>query len=58
MKQVDRYKLLSSTITPRPIAWMSTVACDGTLNAAPFSFFNVFGEDSPDRRLRDRQPLD
>ncbi len=47
MKPAERYKLLSSTITPRPIAWVSTMARDGTLNAAPFSFFNVFGEDPP-----------
>lgn len=45
LKPAERYKLLSSTITPRPIAWVSTLARDGTLNAAPFSFFNVFGED-------------
>jgi flavin reductase (DIM6/NTAB) family NADH-FMN oxidoreductase RutF len=41
----QRYKLLGSTVTPRPIAWVSTVDDDGKLNAAPFSFFNVFGED-------------
>ena len=41
----ERYKLLGSTVTPRPIAWVSTVGVDGRLNAAPFSFFNVFGED-------------
>lgn len=40
-----RYKLLGSTVTPRPIAWVSTIGEDGKLNAAPFSFFNVFGED-------------
>jgi flavin reductase (DIM6/NTAB) family NADH-FMN oxidoreductase RutF len=41
----ERYKVLGATVTPRPIAWMSTVGADGKLNAAPFSFFNVFGED-------------
>ena len=41
----DRYKLLCATVGPRPIAWVSTMAADGTLNAAPFSFFNVMGED-------------
>jgi len=41
----QRYKLLGSTVTPRPIAWVSTLGADGKLNAAPFSFFNVFGED-------------
>jgi flavin reductase (DIM6/NTAB) family NADH-FMN oxidoreductase RutF len=43
-----RYKLLSSTVTPRPIAWVSTLNSDGkTPNAAPFSLFNMFGEDPP-----------
>jgi flavin reductase (DIM6/NTAB) family NADH-FMN oxidoreductase RutF len=41
----QRYKLLNATVTPRPIAWVSTIGADGKLNAAPFSFFNVFGED-------------
>jgi flavin reductase (DIM6/NTAB) family NADH-FMN oxidoreductase RutF len=40
-----RYKLLSSTVTPRPIAWVSSISPEGQPNAAPFSFFNVFGED-------------
>lgn len=47
LKPFERYKLLSSTITPRPIAWVSTIGADGVRNAAPFSFFNVFGEDPP-----------
>lgn len=33
------YQLLISCIVPRPIAWVSTVAEDGVLNLAPFSFF-------------------
>jgi flavin reductase (DIM6/NTAB) family NADH-FMN oxidoreductase RutF len=57
---IDRYKLLSSTITPRPIAWVSTRSPDGILNAAPFSFFNVFGEDPPivGVSVNDRSPGD
>ena len=43
----DRYKLLASTITPRPIAWVTTVDTGGRPNAAPYSFFNVLGEDPP-----------
>lgn len=42
-----RYKLLSATITPRPIAWVSTLDANGILNAAPFSFFNAVSEDPP-----------
>jgi flavin reductase (DIM6/NTAB) family NADH-FMN oxidoreductase RutF len=43
----DRYKLLVSTITPRPIAWVVTKSSQGALNAAPFSFFNAFAGDPP-----------
>lgn len=41
----QRYKLLISTVVPRPIAWVVSRNGSGRLNAAPFSFFNVFGED-------------
>jgi len=43
----DRYKLLISFVLPRPIAWLTTVGPTGVVNAAPFSFFNVFAEDPP-----------
>lgn len=33
------YKLLTGSIVPRPIAWVSTVDRDGNPNLAPFSFF-------------------
>ncbi len=38
----ERYKLLLSTVVPRPIAWVVSQDRNGRLNAAPFSFFNVF----------------
>jgi len=41
------YKLLTATVTPRPIAWVTTRAIDGTLNAAPYSFFNAMGPNPP-----------
>src|SRR5271157_2467119 len=41
------YKMLASFILPRPIAWVTTVGPTGVVNAAPFSFFNVFCEDPP-----------
>ncbi|WP_076999552.1 flavin reductase family protein [Variovorax sp. KK3] len=41
------YKLLSSTVVPRPIAWVTTRSDHGHLNAAPFSFFNVFSGEPP-----------
>jgi flavin reductase (DIM6/NTAB) family NADH-FMN oxidoreductase RutF len=43
----DRYKLLTGLVVPRPIALVTAVDEDGTVNAAPFSFFNVFSEDPP-----------
>ena len=43
----DRYKVLASLVTPRPIAWVTTVDGTGRVNAAPFSFFNVFGSNPP-----------
>jgi flavin reductase (DIM6/NTAB) family NADH-FMN oxidoreductase RutF len=43
----EGYKLLVSTVTPRPIAWISSQNAEGQLNAAPFSFFNVFAGDPP-----------
>lgn len=41
----QRYKLLIATVMPRPIALVTTLSSKGVLNAAPFSFFNVFSED-------------
>src|SRR5471030_615020 len=35
----DAYALMIAAITPRPIAWVSTISADGKTNLAPFSFF-------------------
>jgi len=43
----ERYKLLVSTVTPRPIAWVVSQDAKGIVNAAPFSFFNAFAGDPP-----------
>jgi len=43
----QRYKLMASLIVPRPIALITTLAEDGVVNAAPFSMFNMLGEDPP-----------
>lgn len=42
-----QYKLLCSTVVPRPIALVTTFSDSSGDNAAPFSFFNVMGEDPP-----------
>lgn len=40
----QRYKLLCGLVVPRPIALVTTMSPDGVVNAAPYSFFNVFSE--------------
>src|SRR5882724_10252468 len=45
MSPPERYRLLLATVLPRPIAWITTKDPSGAINAAPFSFFNVFGSD-------------
>ncbi|WP_067098478.1 flavin reductase family protein [Marinomonas atlantica] len=37
----DMYRLLVGGVTPRPIAWISTVSEGGVHNIAPYSFFSV-----------------
>ncbi len=41
------YKLISSLVVPRPIALISTLGKNGVVNAAPYSFFNLMGDDPP-----------
>jgi len=41
---LNRYKLMSDTVVPRPIAWIVTED-DGVLNAAPFSYFIPLSSD-------------
>jgi flavin reductase (DIM6/NTAB) family NADH-FMN oxidoreductase RutF len=47
LSQRDRYKLLISLVIPRPIALVTTLGPTGIVNAAPFSFFNMFSETPP-----------
>ena len=35
------YPLLTSSIAPRPIAWVSTLSTAGVRNLAPYSFFTI-----------------
>ena len=41
------YKLITSTVLPRPIAWVVSQNGQGRLNAAPFSFFNAMSGNPP-----------
>lgn len=45
--QKNIYKILTGTVIPRPIGWISSISEDGKPNLAPFSFFNAVGEDPP-----------
>src|ERR1041384_5871171 len=47
LKPRERYKVLTSFVLPRPIAWVTCMGPTGVVNAAPYSFFNVFCEDPP-----------
>ncbi len=41
------YQYLVGVVTPRPIAWVTTLSPAGVVNLAPFSFFNAFGANPP-----------
>lgn len=45
--KAENYKFMTSAVTPRPIAFVSSVSEDGVLNAAPFSYFNVVSAEPP-----------
>lgn len=49
-RELDRFArngLINGLVAPRPIAWVSTLAADGSRNLAPFSFFGAFSFDPP-----------
>ncbi|MCP1373771.1 flavin reductase family protein [Dyella lutea] len=43
----EAYRWLTATVTPRPIAWVSSVSAAGVTNLAPFSFFQVICDQPP-----------
>lgn len=47
LRGVDRYKLLTGLVVPRPIGWVGTRAPDGTPNLAPYSYFNCVAATPP-----------
>ncbi len=59
LKPSEVQNLLQGAVTPRPIAFASTVDKAGNVNLSPFSFFNMFSANppilvfSPSRRVRD-----
>jgi len=47
LSTLELYKVLTGSILPRPIAWVSTVDPSGQANLAPFSFFTVASVNPP-----------
>ena len=47
LSPAQRYHITSSLVVPRPIAWVTTLNEDGSVNAAPFSYFQLMGENPP-----------
>ena len=47
LSPADRYRLMISAIVPRPIAWVTSLFPDGSVNAAPFSYFNGVSSSPP-----------
>jgi len=43
----SRHLLMTGLVVPRPIAWVSTVAADGAVNLAPYSFFALVSSAPP-----------
>lgn len=44
---LESYHMLVDVVTPRPIAWVTSMDREGRVNLAPFSFFNAFGANPP-----------
>lgn len=47
MSERENYKMLIGSIIPRPVAVVTSLAKDGTLNIAPFSYFNIVTSNPP-----------
>ncbi|MDQ8045134.1 MAG: flavin reductase family protein [Solirubrobacteraceae bacterium] len=43
----ESHRLLTASVLPRPIAWVSTRSRDGIDNLAPYSFFTAVSSDPP-----------
>jgi len=43
----DLHQYLLGSVSPRPIAFVSTIDADGNHNLAPYSFFNAFSSNPP-----------
>ena len=46
-KAQEFYYLMTALVIPRPIGWISTISSAGVSNVAPYSYFNMMGNDPP-----------
>ena len=59
LSPADWHPFMVGAVAPRPVAFVSTQAADGSVNLSPYSFFNCFGSNppilafSPANRVRD-----
>ena len=58
IETLQTYKLMVGGITPRPIAWISTLSGAGVLNLAPYSFFTVASCNPPVLAVTQVNPRD
>lgn len=64
LKTKDLHQFLLGTVSPRPIAFASTIDENGNPNLAPYSFFNAFSSNPPivvfssNRRVSDNTTKD
>ncbi len=47
IETTEFYKIITDTVIPRPIAFVSSCDKAGNVNLSPFSFFNVFSANPP-----------
>jgi len=57
-KELNVYSYLVGGISPRPIAWISTLSSDGVANVAPYSFFTVASCNPPVLSVTQVNPRD
>jgi len=52
------YNPFKAIIAPRPIGWISSLGADGSVNLAPYSFFNAVGANPPIVMFSSEEPKD
>ena len=47
LSMIERSRLITRCVAPRPIAFVSTLDANGVGNVAPYSYFNAGGQSPP-----------